>query len=734
MRRLDRMAPRRIFAAVGTVLVSAFIEVSGVSATEPFADLGPIVAPQDGPTVIAPPAQRVSEGRTNSTTSQRASSAPDKSIRRPADRRDRPARKDEVTGWIGPHQEARLVRIPAEFLSVPDLPAKIRPTAQNCRVAFGWSRPPQPIVGIVCSIPTADLRLKITGFAPVQLPSGAGAQEIRTDELISTRDLRLTRQGVGSARPRVEAIGLDWYSMIQGNWEPQDPAESDVCTLDRPVTLADLVEREDPIERGYTCGSVAITGPLPHGARLEGCSDGDPVAAGRCRIVSGGQGEARIRFGGLFGDLALRPGQASVDPGDRTPKGDFGPDSGPVFVLPGFGAVRYRSTGARYCTATTCCPDPAPIEGGRPALSRFSPNLARCGESAGAIDRLVVDADLVDAPEPLRAMLEARRSFVYLVDRPVSAGPSDVADLLPARAYATSTPGAGSVPRPRMQFYASLDDCLRPDRSRPIAGSMSVVAGQMEDPSIGRLAGTIDGQAALFTLHGRLYDATRPISSCAAAQPTNDGDPLRAAGVLYRFPVTLAPEFTSRALLVISPSGRFVQDGQAVAVSTALEGWLGSLKERRVLPYFEIIEITDAGNTRRIVDSDRLTTMAVQVGGGSLREALDGLSFVGTARRALGDLRQVVENHGGSRIDRVLYIVDSTSETFNPAEIGTVYDLVGRRGISFRVISLSNCEGWRNIVPGSQNLICLELNHNAVATRDLLRHEFDRLVAMKQGN
>lgn len=734
MWRRDRMAPGRILVAMGAVLVSGLTGVMGSSATEPFADRDRIVAPQSGPTVIVPQPVLASERRTTPATGPKAPPEPDKAARRADDRRDRPARKDAVTGWIGPHQEARLVLLPAEFLSVPDLPAKIRPSVQTCRVAFGWPRPPQPIVGIVCSTPTTDLRLKITGFAPVQIPAGAGALEIRADELISTRDLRLIRHEEASARPRVEAIGLDWYSMVKGSWEPQDPAAADVCTLDRPVTLADLVEREDPIERGYACGSVAITGPLPPGARLEGCLDGDTVAAGRCRIVGGGQGGARIRFGGLFGDIDLRPGLVSVDPGDRTPRDDFGPDGAPTFAFPGFGTVRYRSIGARYCTATTCCPDPAPMDGGRPALSRFSPNLARCGELAGAVDRLVVDADLVDAPEPLRSMLEARRSFVYLVDRPVSAGPSNVAELLPARAYATSIPGAGSVPRPRMQFYASLDDCLKPDRSPPIAGSMSVVAGQKDDPSIGRLAGTIDGRAALFTLYGRLHDATRPISSCAAAQPTGEGDPLRVAGVLYRFPVTLAPEFTSRALLVISSSGRFVQDGQAVAVSTALEGWLVSLKDRRALPYFEIIEVTDAGNTRRIVDSEQLTTMAVQGGGGTLREALDGLSFVGTARRALGDLRQVVENHGGSRIDRVLYIVDSTNETFNSAEIGTVYDLVGRKGVSLHIVSLSNCEGWRSVVPGNRKLICLELNESATSTRDLLRREFDGLLTTKQGN
>ncbi len=734
MRRLDRPARRRVLAAFGAVLAAALAAVSGVSAMEPVADRDRVGAPRSGPTVIIPQGARVSEGRPSAAAGPKASTAPDKAPRQPDERRDRPPRNDEAAAWIGPRQEARLVRLPAEFLSVPDLPAKIRPVAQNCRVAFGWQRPPQPIVVIVCSAPAADLRLKITGFAPLQIPRGTEAQEIRSDELISTRDLRLFRQGASPARPRVKAIGLDWYSMIKGSWEPQDPAESDVCTLDRPVTLVDLVEREGPMERGYACGTVEVTGPLPLGAKLEGCLDGDAVEARRCRIVPNAQGGARIRFGGLFGDMELRPGEASVDPGDRTPRDDLGAGGAPTFVLPGFGTVRYRSTSARYCSATACCPDPAPTEAGRPLLSRFSPNVARCGELAGTVDRLVVDADLEDAPEPLRPMLEARRSFVNLVDRPVSAGPSDVADLLPARAYATVIPEAGSVPRPRMQFYASLDDCLKPDRSPPIAGSMSVVAGLKEERSIGRLAGTIDGRAALFTLHGRLYDATRPISSCVAAQPTTEGDPLRAAGVLYRFPVTLAPEFTSRALLVISTSGRFVQDGQAVAVSSALEGWLGSLKDRRALPYFELIEITDAGNTRRVVDSDRLATMAVQGGDGSLREALDGLSFVGTARRALGDLRQVVENHGGGRIDRVLYIVDSTNEPFNSAEIGTVYDLVGRKGISFRVVSLANCEGWRSIVPGNQNLVCSELNQNAAATRDLLRHEFDRLVAMKQGN
>lgn len=736
MHRRARPIPKRRLAAAGLVAAAVLAHACGAAAGEPVVDKDRIAANRPRaepgpPTVLTPAGGGAVQSR--SAPASKPGKGPKKDGPQDTPRRDAPAPDGAAEVWIGPDQVAHLVQLPAEFVGVPDLRAKVRTTTPTCRIVFGWPRPPRPLVAIVCAARTPGPDLKITGFAPLRLSDTGGSHEIATDELISTRDLRLVGRGGPSAPARQRAIGLDWHSMIDGNWDPPAPAGGGSCTLDRPITLADLVEGEEPVERIHACDTALIAGPLPVAAKLEGCLDADAAHTGRCRIAPTASEGARIRFGGLFGDLDLRSGDVAVDPGDRTPRDGFAGGAEPTFALPGYGSIRYRATSARYCTATACCPDPAPMENGRPALSRFSPNAARCGDLGRLVDRLVIEADLAEAPEPIRPMVAARRSFEYLVDRPISAGPVGVADLLPARAYAVPLPEAAGVPRPRMQFYPSLDDCLKPDGGPPIVGSISVVADLEGTRANGRLAGTVDGRVPLYALHGRLFDATRPISSCAAAQATSEGDPLRAAGVFYRFPVTLAAEFSSRVLLVISPSGRFTRDGQAAAVAAALESWLASLKDRRDHLYFEVIEITDAGSTRRILESDQLASLATG-GTGSLREILDGLAFVGTARRALGDLRQVVENHGGARIDRLLYIVDSTAEVFASAEIGPVYDLVGRKGIAFRVVSLTNCQGWQGIVPGNQNLVCTELNQNASSTRDVLRQELDRLVATKQNN
>lgn len=163
-------------------------------------------------------------------------------------------------------------------------------------------------------------------------------------------------------------------------------------------------------------------------------------------------------------------------------------------------------------------------------------------------------------------------------------------------------------------------------------------------------------------------------------------------------------------VIVLSPTRRMADEGWRNIFQTVFRDMVTGWAEDAVPLPVDIFQITESRALRLIVAGEDYTDLPATGGSLSIQGRFDTVRYDATNPNPLDDINIIERNLADVDLKAALLIVDSSSEAFEPEEMGSLYHWLVNRNMTIQVISIGKCDMWVQLSKNIENKIsCFDL-------------------------